>query len=294
MKKLLSLLGLLTLGTIVYANGAYQYRPNFSRGGVFAGLGGSYNSVKVDRSLTGTATTNVYTALGVLAATGSAGGPTNPYHETQSTFAPLFQLGYVDHLCNSCWLWGVKSTYRYLGLTSTENGLDSFQTGSFTIVGGTTDNFTGHFVISSAQTSINHEIALIPFFGHAYKDSYAYFGFGPVVYGTKYNIYGATGYADINGGHTDVTGAPTNFYNTKWVWGAVAQVGVSYTFAPTLFLDICYGYAVTGQYGIDNAGAFSNTLIQGATTYTESGNAVITTDQRLTTQSFSITLNKLF
>lgn len=46
--------------------------------GWFAGLGGSYNSVKVDQNFGGTATTNVFES-GVLTATGSAGGLRRPF-----------------------------------------------------------------------------------------------------------------------------------------------------------------------------------------------------------------------
>ena len=83
--------------------------------GWFVGLGGSYNSVRVDQSFTGFGTTNIFEDS-ELVAVGAAGGPAPPFHSTLTTF-PVAQLGFVKPIENSEWSWGSKFAYKYLGLT---------------------------------------------------------------------------------------------------------------------------------------------------------------------------------
>jgi hypothetical protein len=58
----------------------------------------------------------------------------------------------------------------------------------------------------------------------------------------KGRLFGAA--ASPRGQPTDVTGAPVNFLSTQWVWGGAGQIGMTYAFTPTWFLDFNYTYAV--------------------------------------------------
>src|SRR5271170_101470 len=88
--------------------------------------------------------------------------------------------------------------------------------------------FTGNAVVRSYQTVINHQIALTPFIGRSFDASFVYFGVGPTLSQTQTNLSGLVGFADINGAHTDVTGAPQNFSSSSWVFGGAAVVGATY------------------------------------------------------------------
>lgn len=82
--------------------------------GWFAGVGGSYNSVKVDSTVSGIGRTQIYSGS-TLVAIGTAGGPAAPFEDTETTFAPLVQLGYFQNVEGSDWLWGTKLSYKYWG-----------------------------------------------------------------------------------------------------------------------------------------------------------------------------------
>ncbi|MFX9123841.1 hypothetical protein ABTN41_20645, partial [Acinetobacter baumannii] len=75
-------------------------------------------------------------------------------------------------------LWGTKFLYRYLGTTSTNQGVDVPQTGAFT--SNNSSSFTGNVVVQSSQIAVNHEFALMPFIGRSFNNnSMVYFGAGP-------------------------------------------------------------------------------------------------------------------
>lgn len=142
--------------------------------GFFLGLGGSYNSTFLNRYFNGTGVSNIY-LTGALVGTGIAGGPATPFHDLFSTFAPVAQTGYFQHFHHSNNLLGIKFLYKYLGSTSTENNIVSPQVGSFTTIGGGGETFTGHFVMGSAQTTIDHELALLLYLGRSFYKTYTVF-----------------------------------------------------------------------------------------------------------------------
>lgn len=259
--------------------------------GFFVGLGGSYNSVKFDQKVFASGVSNVYSGS-TLVASGQAGGPANPFHSTQSTFAPVAQLGYMRNLPCSNWLWGTKFSYKYLGINFTEQNINSPQYGSFTNTSAAPvdTTFTGHVIIGSAQTAVNHELALIPFVGRSFDRSYIYLGAGPVVFGTQSNIYQVTGFADINGTHVDITGTPVNYTNSRWMWGGAAQIGLNYYLGASWFLDFSYSYLVTAKYTNSNSSLFAS-MTQG---YTDTGTLYVNATQRVTAQSFIVSINKSF
>ncbi|MES2273434.1 MAG: hypothetical protein V4487_04525 [Chlamydiota bacterium] len=260
--------------------------------GIFAGLGGNYNSVKIDQQLSGTEFSSVFSGSS-LVALGESGGLANSYHTTHSTLAPQVQLGYLHRFSNSSWLLGCKAVYQYLGVTFTENNLDSFQAGMYTAVSGGGDTWIGHFLIGSSQTHVDHELFFLPIFGYFFNDSSAYLGAGPVVFRTQHNLYGIRGFARINGVTSDIAGAPANLSFSQWMWGGVAQLGWIYPFTSSWFLDLTYSYAVTANATLQDSVLFSNSLITG-TVYTEEGIAFVKANQRVTAQSFTVTISKSF
>jgi hypothetical protein len=179
-----------------------------------------------------------------------------------------------------------------LGITFTENNLDSFQPGMYTTVGGG-DTWIGHFLISSSQTHVDHELFLLPIFGYFFNDSSVYLGAGPVVFGTQNNLYGVRGFARVNGATSDITGSSANLSFSQWIWGGIAQLGWIYPFTSSWFLDLNYSYAVTANATAQDPVLFSHSLITG-TVYTEEGRALVKLKQRITAQSFTVSVNQVF
>ncbi|MCD6046792.1 MAG: hypothetical protein K0S08_439 [Gammaproteobacteria bacterium] len=261
---------------------------NLLKSGFFVGLGGGYNSVNFDQTLDLTGTSNVYSGP-TLVSYGEATGPADPFNTTQNTFAPNVQLGYYKFLTNSNTLWGVKFIYQHLDATVTDPNLVVPQFGTLTNVSGS-DTFTGHATIGSTQTSINHELALMPLIGHGFKNSYIYFGAGPALFETKTNIYDVTGYADVNGVHYDISGTPQNFSSSKWMWGGAAQIGMSYYIDPTWFLDMDYTYTITKHYTTNYTSSYASAF----STYTDTGMLYGSANQRIISQGVTLSINKAF
>jgi hypothetical protein len=258
--------------------------------GWFVGIGGSYNSVRVDRVLSGSGLTNIYDGSD-LVAIGFAGGPAAPIRQTETTFAPVVQLGYFQNIGNSDFLWGAKFSYKYLGITLSENNIDAPQVGVYEEFDPpSTNTLTGNATTDSAQMIVDHELALLPFLGHQYKNGRVYFGGGPVVFDTATKLYGLSSYADINGEHTNVGGTPLNLSSSKWVWGGAFQMGVVHYLGASCFLDVSYDFMVTG--------IFRNDWLRPVTS--ESDGLTYDTDihyreeSRLWAQSLNVTLNLKF
>jgi len=259
--------------------------------GFFAGLGGSYNWAKVDQDLKGIGISEVLLGS-TLVASGNAGGPAADFDSDGSAFAPDAQLGYFTNFTDSAWLAGVKFSYKYLNLTSDDKRDNIPQAGSFTTAGPDhrTIPFTGDVTIGSDQISINHEMALMPFIGRSFGNSYLYLGAGPALFGTQSKIINATGFAEIHGTDLDVTGAPVNLSSSKWVWGGAAQVGVDYYLSPTWFLDLNYTFALSASYKTK----YSSPLTNSNGVLTSVGTAYINASQQFTSQSVEVSLNRVF
>ena len=144
--------------------------------------------------------------------------------------------------------------------------------------------------MQSMQTGIEHELSALAFIGQSFTSGTVYVGAGPALLSTKSLINRAVGFGDVNGLPTAITGAPVSFTSSTWMWGAAAQIGMTYTLAPTWFLDFNYTYTVTKKYDINYSAPFTST--SAGLTYV--GTAYITTPQRVTTQAFAVTINKLF
>jgi len=264
---------------------------DMTRAGFFIGLGGGFNSIKFDQQLFAAGVSNVFSGS-TLIAFGQAGGPANPFNDTKTTFAPEAQAGYFSHFANSSWFWGAKLRYKYLGTTSTDQLVDSPQTGSFTNTGAApaATSFTGNVVIQSSQLRIDHELAFLAFLGHSFGNTNAYLGAGPALFGTKSFINHAVGFADINGTHVDITGTAVNYSASNWVWGPAGQIGMTYWFGPTWFLDFNYTYAFSTRYRNTYSSPFASST-QG---FVDTGTLFVSTSQSVTTQAFAVSINMAF
>jgi hypothetical protein len=259
--------------------------------GFFVGVGGSFNSIRVDQQFNGTGDSSIYNDDGDLVATGTATGPAPPFHDTKTTFAPMAQVGYFRNFDDSDWLWGAKFSYKYLGTTLYNQNFDAPQAGSFTMFDPpSTTDFTGNAFTLSAQTAVNQELLLLPFIGRTFKNGRFYAGGGPVIFDTQSRLYGLYSYADINGVRTNIGGPPLNLASDNWIWGGAGQVGLSYYLRPNWFVDISYSFMVTGT---------DTTKIPVTTKSTSGGNTYVTQieyilQNRVWVQSLSASLNFKF
>ena len=126
-----------------------------------------------------------------------------------SGFAPDFQLGYVTGL-GGAWQAGLKFTYKYANLDSSDDTISIPQSGAFTTtVGrGRTIPFSGFVPVGSSQITLKHQFALMPTIGRTFGDVTLYAGGGPALFDIKSKIIDAVGFALIDAHTVDVTGAP--------------------------------------------------------------------------------------
>ena len=280
--------GWITAGAFSTADAQSTPASNVPKSAFFMGLGGSYNSANFG-------TQNVF-AQGdsaiflddVLVAVGSAGGPANPLMDTQSTLAPVAQLGYFQHFANSKWLWGAKFSYSYLDATSAKDNVVVPQVGSFT--SSTPDTFTGNVVIGSYRASINHQMALMPFIGHSFEKSFIYLGAGLSLSQAQTKLANVIGFAAINGTHVNITGTPASFSSSPWVLGGAAVIGGTYFFAPSWFLDFSYRYDMTQNRKSNFAGPFMSTTDG----YDDIGILSGNYSGRVITQALTVSINNAF
>lgn len=261
---------------------------NIPSSAFFVGLGASYNSTNFTNQSIYAQGVSSITQNGIPIANGSAAGTTDPGFSIQASFAPAAQVGYFQHFGNTDWLWGAKFSYNYVGATSTSDNLAVPQSGSF--ASSDSNTFTGNVVIHSYQTSINNQMMLTPFIGRSFGNSFFYVGAGPTLSHLEANLNGVIGFADINGSHVNITGAPSDFSNSQWVFGGAVIVGATYFFDPSWFLDASYTYATTVNKTSNYSGPFSSSTDgfddTGILSGTYSGNTAI--------QSVTLTINKAF
>lgn len=261
---------------------------NIPTKGIFIGLGGSYNSVLGDRKINLSGVSSVVEGTELIA-TGSVRGENVRFRNTQSTFAPEAQVGYFNYFANCEQLWGVKFIYRYLGISSVNQNVNVPQVGTFISSSTESNSFTGNIAISSSELNVKHQLVLMPFIGQSFNNGFAYFGVGPSLYRTQINNYGISGSATLEGFPIGFAGVP-NSSRSAWIWGGAAELGMVYYINPTWMLDFSYSYAITGNYKSNTIEPFST----GLDTITTFGGTVLTnTSQRITTQTFKITLNKV-
>jgi len=75
------------------------------------------------------------------------------------------------------------------------------------------------------RQSINDQISMLLFIGHSFDRGFLYLGAGPTLSLTQTYLNGVTGFADINGTHTQITGTPTNLSSSGVGLGRRAATG---------------------------------------------------------------------
>jgi opacity protein-like surface antigen len=255
----------------------------------FLGLGASANWIHfTDQHVYAIGTSDVFVD-GILSASGSAQGPTNIGMNGRFAFAPSFQGGYFQRFGGSDWLWGAKLSYNYLGATSTNNNSIIPQFGTFTTIAHPTPvPFSGPAYVRASQTSLLQEIDLVPFLGRAFGQGYVYAGGGPTLSQTRTRLNGLVGFALVDGGIVDQSGAPQDFSSSNWLVGGAAMVGATYFFTPTWFVDLNYTYAFTQGHTSNFASPFIDHSSTSVGTLV--GNSAWTAQ----TQRVGLTINKAF
>jgi opacity protein-like surface antigen len=263
--------------------------------GFFLGLGGSYNSNNFGtQDVFAVGTSSVVDQSGNLKSTGSAAGPGSIYMgSASSAFAPSVQAGYFQRFFGSSWLWGARFTYRNLDASATVDNVLLPQAGSTTqYPNGPTTPFTGTAVARSYRTTIDHQLAFVPFIGQSFERSFIYIGAGPTLSHLRTNVNGLVGFANIFGFPSDVSGSPTDFVGSGWVFGGTAMVGATYFFSSSWFLDVNYSCAMTGNKTFNYSSPFTNPNGLAGTTIT--GTLVGNSTGNVITQGVMATLNMIF
>ncbi len=278
MKKSLLLIILLNLSFSVHAQMPGK--------GFYGGLGATFNIVKFTEADANTLGLSKVFINGQEASEGYAGGPYAFPESSENRFGPTAQIGYYNLFKNSKWLWGSKFTYNYIGSTATSTEISIPQYGS----NSTGMSFTGVAEAESFQYSANHQMTLIPYLGYSTRKAFFYLGVGPSLTETVENINGVIGYAFIQNNKVNITGAPTDFSSTNWVFGLAATAGGTVFITPMIFLDFSYVFNPTSNQTNDFLAPFSNSNGM----YSTSGDMIGSTSSKETTNSFSLTINKIF
>jgi hypothetical protein len=187
----------------------------------------------------------------------------------QRLSSPFHNLGlasekpeYSKHFTGSSNLWGVKFLSNYLGLSAQ-------------------DRLISNQSYKLASSNIDHELGVLAYIGRSFANGHVYLGGGPSLFGNKSNVYNAFG-SEANQGTNDFF----NPANSKLIWGGAAQLGMSYYFDPSWYLDLNYTYAITG---LNNTGPYTS-----LSSYSGAGPYYVNATQRLTAQALALSVKKFF
>ncbi|MFJ1269718.1 hypothetical protein ACD661_14230 [Legionella lytica] len=243
--------------------------------GLFIGLGGSYNVVRLNADLLGTLNvTGGLPPLGVFA------GARESFHNSAEDFALEAHAGYFKHFPGSEWLWGLEFLYQYTNLNIRAPG--SIQAIDLTDpAASTTDTIS----FAAIEAKVNDTLRLPAFIGRSYKNSFIYVGIGPTLLNTQQKI------SDI--GDTDSAyylGSSEGIFKNKWIWGGAVQAGMAYYVNSSWFFKLNYSCAFTGNYTIEKTVAFAPKMNQGF----NSGTLSFHSRQSLVSHEVALSLNKVF
>lgn len=206
---------------------------------------------------------SVVSVGGVPIASGQADGPpVQSYLNSQTTFTPTVQLGYMQRFGDSDWLWGAKFAYAYIGSTSYVTNLVIPQAGSSSNSG--VSSFTGFSVTDRYEVTLRHQTTFTPFIGRSFDSGFFYLGAGPSLSQVESKLVGVVGYATINGVLTDVSGAPQNVTDNSWRFGTAATAGVTYFLTPRWFIDVSYVFSMPNNRVNYVSSPFNNPRTVGA------------------------------
>lgn len=268
----------------------YAYESAGPKGGFFVGLGGSYNSVKLEQHLRANGVFEVSRNSQKLAS-GFTKGKSHPKRTTKQTFAPVVQAGYFSQLECSDWAWGGKVAYKYLGIAFTDDKFDCWRPCELTWGSKTCKkvHILGDARVEALQTRVDHQVDFRFLLGHTINCGHVYLGLGPVLFGTKHKVYRACGNIDFDHG-SHFANNHKSFSKTKWKWGGAAQVGVAFNLACDWCLDLSYDYARSASYSNKHRKAFKGS--HGSASHV--AGVCVRTSEKITSQSFTVAINKAF
>ena len=211
--------------------------------GIFIGAGGAWNGANFpDQNIYGFGVSQNYAIGRILVATGAAAGNAYPNLGTDSSISPVIQAGFYRTFEGTPWIWGAKFSYNQVGVTGVARDVLIPQSGGYTgLIQGT---FTGNYLLSSYEVSLDHQFALVPILGYSFGRGFVYGGAGATLSRITNNMNGLVGFAELDHRYA-VSGAPAFFSDSNWVWGATATAGVTYFFAKGWFIDLSYSYTAS-------------------------------------------------
>lgn len=261
--------------------------------GFFVGVGGNYNSLRIEQNSWGLGISSLYVD-GVFNSTGIAQGNAAPFKNWSQNLSPEVQAGYLRNY-NERFYYGIKFTYQYLGSVITNRDLYLPQTGILTSSTGTQSPMFGYAIADSVETTINHNMNLFALIGTQVGSKSFYLGAGPSLISIQSQNYNSIGYAIVNGETLNVTGLVNYGSPTMWAWGGGAQIGMSYFISPSWFIDASYTFSALESRVSRHEQSFSNTSTMDGDNLLTTG--ILTTKDTFKTtlvQSINISINKLF
>jgi len=271
---------------LAFSVSSFAQKSEVPKYGFYGGLGGNYSFVNFSQVDANTLGLSEIYINGNKVQTGSAKGPFSITPDSESKLGPTLQVGYFQKFNNSSWLWGSKLSYSYVGTTSTSPVLEIPQFGS----NSSGDTFEGVAVVQSFQYSLNHQFSFTPYFGISSGKTFFYLGAGISMSETKEEVNDVVGYAFIQNDTVNISGEPTDFSSTNWVWGFAATAGGTYFLSQSLFLDLSYTFNSTQTQVNDFKAPFSNS--KGP--FSTSGELIGRTSANEVTNSITLTVNKIF
>ncbi|WP_242602399.1 hypothetical protein [Legionella rowbothamii] len=243
--------------------------------GLFMGLGGSYNSVRLNSNLLGT-----LNVTGGLPPLGIFAGRRASFHNRAQDFSLEAQAGYFKHFPASEWLWGLEFLYQYTNLKIRAPGFVRAIDVTDPAV-STTDTLS----FGAIDAKVNDTLMLPAFLGRSYKNSFIYVGVGPALFNTQQKI------AAINDAESAYyIGTMDGISKSKWIWGGAVQAGMAYYVNAVWFFKLNYTCAFTGNYALNKTASFVPEMNQGF----NSGTLSFHSRQSLVSQAVALSINKVF
>ncbi|KTD60361.1 hypothetical protein Lsai_0111 [Legionella sainthelensi] len=261
--------------------------------GFFIGVGGNYNSLRIQQDSWGLGISSLYID-GVYNSTGIAQGNAAPFKNTSQNLSPEVQAGYLRNYNESVY-YGIKFTYQYLGAVATNRDLYLPQIGVLTSSSGTKSPMFGYAIADSVETTINHDMNLFALIGKQFGNKSIYLGAGPSLISLQSQNYNSIGYAIVNGETLNVTGLVNYGSPTMWAWGGAAQIGMYYFITPSWFIDASYTFSALEGRISRHEQSFANTSTMNGDNLLTTG-ILATKDTFKTTllQSVNVSINRMF
>lgn len=254
--------------------GKISTKPN-NQTGLFIGLGGSYNFMRLNANLSG-----ALNVTGGVPPLGEFTGSRGFFHNQAQDFSLEAQAGFFKHFPQSEWLWGLEFLYQYTNLKikapNSISAIDVINPGV---------NITDTIGLGAIEAKVNDTLMLPAFIGHSYKNSFIYVGIGPALFNNQQKV---SEIKDTESAY--YLGTIDGIFKSTWLWGGAVQVGMAYYVASSWFFKLNYTGAFTGYYLLNKTSPFAPEINQGF----NSGSLHFHSRQNLISQEIALSLNKVF